>query len=224
MTDQNQPVTPIRPAPSPVVPAGTPVVGVVVPVTPGVVPVAFVVPGGARGAPGVPGVQRQEEDERIAKLRVDAIRQAFSTIADQVYGGQILIGEWSPEKTVEENDEGLRSEVVSYFSDLHASVSKAYDSFRSDEDVRTLTWSDPVTGEAVEPAKGMPEGLAADLAEVACMALGLIRRLGIDAGVLMANIHQAQNLFVDSDPLKDFGEDEGVTDEDEEEESDEDET
>jgi hypothetical protein len=163
------------------------------------------------------------EDERIAKLRVDSIRQAFSTIADQVYGGQILIGEWSSEKTVEENDEGLRSEVVSYFSDLHASVSKAYDSFRSDEDVRTLTWSDPVTGEAVEPGKGMPEGLAADLAEVACMALGLIRRLGIDAGVLMANIHQAQNLFVDSDPLKDFGEDEGVVDEDEDEEGESDE-
>jgi hypothetical protein len=164
------------------------------------------------------------EDERRAELRVDAIRQAFGIIADQIYGGQILIGEWSPEKSTEESDDGLRSEVVSYFSDMHASVSKAYDSFRSDEDVRTLTWTDPVTGEAVEPGMGMPEGLAADLAEVACMALGLIRRLGIDAGVLMANIHQAQNLFVDSDPLKDFGGDEGVTDEDEEgdeEESDE---
>lgn len=93
--------------------------------------------------------------------------------------------------------------------ELHSGITDAYKNLEN----REINWIDPMTGNATEPGQGAAFGLPAELAMVACQAIWLIGKLGLDPAAVLTDVVKSLKLYADADDLDDLNTLDEISDE-----------
>jgi hypothetical protein len=120
------------------------------------------------------------QDKVVAETR-ETIRRGLNMISNVVHARQSEMGYW-PE------DDGRPIDYRIFFAELHSKVASAYETYKEERDPTHITWTDPATGQEVEPGKGLPQGLATDLIDIVFDILGFATNVGINVGALAAHV------------------------------------
>lgn len=137
----------------------------------------------------------------------ETIRNGLRALTSEIYEAQTKLGQWPPRSKHED--------LSGAFAEIHAKVSRAYDSYQEGVDASDVIWMNDQSGSEEVPGEGVPQGLAADFSEILFDVLALGRRLGMDPGIV-ADIAEAQTKYADEESEDDDSEE---SEDDEEETS-----
>ena len=104
----------------------------------------------------------------------------LSALVEGIFEQQTSVGYW-----------GMDADHMDYsgfFSEIHAKVSKAFESYSDDSEPKTVIWLDLRTGRPGSVGSGIPHGLPVSLAEIVFEVLGFMRQLQIDVPVLLTQM------------------------------------
>lgn len=116
----------------------------------------------------------------------------LAAFADKVKEMHDAFGYWGDMKTLEDGD------MPNVVAAIHRDVSKIYETVTEGGELREIVYIDPMTAGEAEPGKGVPSGLAVDVAEVIFDCMGLLRGLGLDVGKALGDIVSGQILAAKS--------------------------
>lgn len=108
----------------------------------------------------------------------EQIRKGIDLLADYVFRMQSTQGIWPEDGQID---------MASFFADLHGKLANAYTDSK-DSDPTSVVWVNPETGEETSPGTGIPSGLMVSMTEIFFDVLGLYRAIGVNPGVLLADL------------------------------------